>query len=105
VTETTVSPEVKSVTVYSPVPTEWQTTPEAAAAARARTPFELGKSIAIVDNGKLFGFAAALESRLYARGAKAVHYFHRKYQEAPADDPFVSEIENLVDAAVVGLGN
>lgn len=92
-------------TLYSPVPTEWLHSPEAAAKKRPMVTFETGKVIGIVDNGKLLAFADALERRLRARGAKDVVRWSKHYQEGAPTDALIDEVHKLVDCALVGVGN
>jgi hypothetical protein len=91
--------------LYSPIPTSWLVPPQTAAQAPERVAFEEGKVVGILDNGKLKGFADALESRLLARGAKEVVRWTKHYQEGAPDDALIADVHRLVDAALVGLGN
>jgi hypothetical protein len=79
--------------------------PRVAGLERAATVWGAGRTVGIVDNGKLHGFVDALEQQFLAAGASSVDSFRRKYQEKPADDDFVTAIADRVEVAVVGLGN
>lgn len=91
--------------VYSPVPTSWLVEPEAARRERTPPGFGEGMVVGILDNGKLRGFAEALERQLLAHGAREVRRWTKHYQDGAADQALVEEIASLVDSAVVGLGN
>lgn len=96
---------MKRITLCSPIPSTWQVDPRVAAAEPDGAARNGGRVVAIVDNGKLHGFADALKARLLARGTSEVQYYCRKYQEKAADDEFVAPIIARADLAVVGLGN
>ncbi|HMG41627.1 MAG TPA: hypothetical protein VK611_09875 [Acidimicrobiales bacterium] len=98
-------PASQHTELYSPIPTEWLVEPELAAQVRGGVTFEEGKVVGILDNGKLKGFADALEIQLRRRGARDVVRWTKHYQEGEPDDALVDEVHRLVDSALVGLGN
>ena len=91
--------------LYSPVPEEWKLDPKASARPADTVQFGAGKVIGIVDNGKLKGFAEALEWHLRARGAKDVLHWREHYQKGAPEDALIADVVSKVDTAVVGLGN
>lgn len=94
---------MKTITLCSPVPSSWQVNPHLA--ERDESSWARGLVVGIIDNGKFQGFADALREQLLNSGARAVEYFHRRYQDGRPDDEFVTTITSHVEAVVVGLGN
>jgi hypothetical protein len=93
------------ISLYSPVPADWAVDPRVAAEEHVGISIDRGTSVGIVSNGKLAAFSDALAGRLAAGGAGTVSQFEKYYQEGPPDEALIGEIERLMDAALVGLGN